>query len=87
MDVTAKGADALLERLVAMPEMRAVKPVLAKVEKKRDRGDLVYSVDLGRVRDAVGKVAMLAAPLFLGSADVQTAEAVPATPAPEQPKK
>jgi hypothetical protein len=64
MDVSSKAADALLERLQAMPEMRGVKPLLQRVEKKRDRSDLVYALDLGRVREAVGHVASLAGPLF-----------------------
>lgn len=88
MDVSAKAADALLERLAATPEMRALKPLLAKVEKKRDRSDVVYAVDLGRVRDAIGSVAMLAAPLFAGQTErVEVVAPVKAQPAPEQPKK
>jgi hypothetical protein len=84
MDVSAKAADALLERLAAMPQMRAVKPVLRRVEKKRDRSDLVYSLDLGRTRDAIGQLAVLALPMFMPYS-VETTEAVRAAsvdPAP-----
>jgi hypothetical protein len=87
------AADAWFERLPKVPQMRAALPILKKVAKKRDHGDLVYSVDLGRARDAVGHLATLAVPLFTprmeaaAAAAEAAAEAVPApVPAP-QPKK
>ena len=80
-------ADALA-RLVAMPQLRLQKPLLQRIEQKQDRSDLVYSVDLGRVRDAVGHVAALGMLLLVAERvdTVQAVQAVPAVPVPA-PKK
>lgn len=86
LDVSEKAVDAFVARLVAMPQMRMVKPVLQRIEKKRDRTDLVCSVDLGRVRDAVGTVAALVAPLFLGVEQVEV-RAAPVPAGGGAPKK
>jgi len=88
MDVSATAADALLERLAAMPQLRTVKPLLQRVEKKRDRTDLVYSLDLGRAREAVGQVAALAGLLFKARSAEPVHATIDAPPAPApQPKK
>ncbi|MFY9341609.1 MAG: hypothetical protein WAT39_03915 [Planctomycetota bacterium] len=80
--------DAWLAKLREEPTLRAALPILKKVQQKRDRADLVVSVDLGRARDAVGHLAALALPLFTPRVMEQEvrAEAVP-PPAPEKPKK
>jgi hypothetical protein len=91
--ISEKAADAFLAGLPKIPEMRAALPVLKKVEKKRDHGDLVYGVDLGRARDAIGHLATLAVPIFTPRMESMErrvgAEApVPAPPPPPpQPKK
>lgn len=81
-------ADAFLKKLIADPEYRLMKPLLKKVEKKIDGTDLVLRMDLGRVRNAVGHLAVLCIPLFMGvGADAEAIAAPPrAVPAPVQPK-
>lgn len=85
--VSERAADEWLERLRKEPTMRASLPILKRVEKQRDRADLVYSVDLGRARDAVGHAATLVVPLFRPRVEAaQVAPAVEAAPAAD-PKK
>ncbi len=91
--VSERAADAWLERLRQEPTLRGALPILKRVEKKRDRGDLVYSVDLGRARDAVGHAATLIGPLFMPRLEaaeaaeaVETVELVEEAPA-QKPKK
>lgn len=81
-----QAAKALLERLSAMPAMRAAKAMLAKTEVAVDGGDLVMKLDLGRSRDAVGTLATLAAPLFARATVDAPVPAEPPPPAAE-PKK
>jgi hypothetical protein len=50
-----------------------------------DRGDLILKLDLGRARDAVGKLAMTLMPLLI-PAEIE-ARAAPAAPAAPEPKK
>ncbi len=84
MDASSKAFDELLARLVAMPQLRSLKPVWKRVEAKRHGADLIYVTDLGRVRDAVGHVAMLGGLLF-GTAVEATPTAAPAPAAPVAP--
>lgn len=85
--VSERAADAWLERMRKEPTLRGALPILKRVEKKRDRGDIVYSVDLGRARDAVGHAATLIGPLFMPRLEAaETLEAVEVVPAPG-PKK
>jgi hypothetical protein len=92
LDVTEAAADALLARLREEPRLRTLRPLLAKVEKRRNRGDLVLVVDLGRARQVVGLLAPLALPLFMPVVqaarviEVQVEEPPPPPPPPE-PKK
>jgi hypothetical protein len=74
------GLEALRDRLVAMPQLRALKPVLAAMTTKADRGDVVCTLDLGRARDAVGHVAVLAGMLFVTGTEARSVE-VEARPA------
>jgi hypothetical protein len=81
--ITTKAIEALRDRLGAMPELRAVKPVLAGTTTKTDRGDVQCTLDLGRVRNAIGHVAALGALMVVARAEVRVeAAAVPAVPAP-----
>jgi hypothetical protein len=82
--VTTKAVEALRDRLTAMPALRALKPVLAGMTTKADRGDVVCSLDLGRVRNAIGHVAALGALMFVTPVEVGAeAAAVPLAPVPE----
>ncbi len=73
--VTVKAVEALRDRLSTMPELRAVKPVLAAMTTKTDRGDVVCTLDLGRVRNAIGHVAMLGSLLLVARTEPAGAEA------------
>lgn len=88
---TSEGlADAMLTKMREDARLRSLKPILAKVEKRREAADLVYRADFGRARDAVGHLATLVMPMFaVGEAtSVQVAApAAPAAPAPVSPKK
>ena len=86
LETSATAVGALLEQLRQDPKMRTARPLLQRVEIRRDRCDLVAAVDLGRVRDAVGHVATLAMPLFAPLQVEQVVEAEPAA-APPPPKK
>lgn len=80
-------ADAFLATLADDVRLRPLKPILAKVEKRRDHADLVYRADFGRARVAVGHVATLILPMFASARVQEVRVAAPAQPAPEQPKK
>ncbi|MFO1077658.1 MAG: hypothetical protein U1E73_08015 [Planctomycetota bacterium] len=85
---TEKALDALFAKVAANPQMMIVKGLLANVQRKRDRGDLVLTLDLGRTRDAAGKIAMIAMPLMMVGTTPQAAEvAAPAQTAPAEPEK
>ncbi|MFT6083037.1 MAG: hypothetical protein ACJA0V_004805 [Planctomycetota bacterium] len=64
--VTEALSDGLLEKFRANPQMRLLRPLLKKVVKEVDGTDLVLRLDLGRVRNAVGHLATLALPMFMG---------------------
>jgi hypothetical protein len=85
LKVTQQAVAGLLERLLAMPSMRAAKGVLTKAVTRTDHSDMVVAVDLGRSRDAVGTLATLAMPLFGRAVEAVPARAVP--PPPAEPKK
>jgi hypothetical protein len=89
--VSEQAMKATLERLQAMPQMRAVAPVLKKAVIRRDRTDVVASLDAGRVRDAIGHAAMLAGLLFVAGEQVEVRAAapvpVPVPPPATEPKK
>ena len=96
---TAKAAEALRDRLLAMPELRAVKPVLAGMTTKSDRGDVICTLDLGRMRNAIGHAATFAGLLLVArTMEAQVVQEVviqevPADPVPvpvepkNEPKK
>jgi hypothetical protein len=85
MAVTEKALDALIASAKANPKAVAARPMLAAIERSRDRGDLILKLDLGRARDAVGKLAMTLMPLLI-PAEIE-ARAAPAAPAAPEPKK
>ena len=74
LKVTDELADKLLEKFRAEPRLRMIKPLLKQLVKKTDGTDLVLRLDLGRVRNAVGHLATLALPLFVGG-EAQAKEA------------
>lgn len=76
LQVTEGLADGLLKKFAANPELRLVRPLLKKVDKKVEGAEMVLRLDLGRVRNAVGHLAVLAMPLFLGG-EASSAEAAP----------
>jgi hypothetical protein len=84
LDVSEQAVDAALQKMQDDPKLRSVKTVLTKTEKKRDHADLVYKVDLGRARVAVGHAAMLVLPMFAPTQVEEVRAAVPV--APEKPK-
>lgn len=88
LKTSVEAATALLERWRAMPQLRAVRPLLQRVRQHTDAGDLVLSLDLGRARDGVGQLAMLGLPLFstVQSEPVLVVEAE-SEPPPAEPKK
>lgn len=77
-------ADAFLAKMRDDPRLRVLKPILAKVEKRRDPIDLVYRADFGRARIAIGHLATLVLPMFAVSS---VEEVRPAAPVPAPPKK
>lgn len=85
-------ATKLLAGMRGDARLRMLKPVLAKAEKKREHGDLVFRADFGRARVAVGNIATLVVPTFAWSR-VEPAQPVPVVPAaaaapvPTPPKK
>lgn len=90
LKTSVEAAVALLERWRAMPQLRAVRPLLQRVRQRTDAGDLVLSLDLGRARDGVGPLATLALPLFaLGpvQAEAVVVEEAAPVPPPAVPKK
>jgi hypothetical protein len=80
--VTEKALDALIAQAKANPKAVAARPMLDAIERSRDRGDLVLKLDLGRARDAVGKLAMIAMPLLMPQEIEQ--RAAPPAPAPKK---
>jgi hypothetical protein len=70
-----EAVDALLERALAMKELRLFRKILKSAEKETRGSDVIVRVDLGRTRNAVGNLAMVMAPLFLMSG-VDSAPAV-----------
>lgn len=97
VDLTQKHFDALLAKAKEIPQMRMLMPLLQKIQRSRDKSDLVYQLDLGRGRAAAGNLAMALAPLMFMGASAEPApvvvEAVEAEavveeePAPEPAKK
>lgn len=79
------AVDAFVARFRKEGPMVSLRPVLKNVQKRRDRGDLCASVDLGRTRDAVGHLATIASQFLLAGADVAQAAAAP-VPAPVPPE-
>ena len=62
--VTGKAVDEWLEKMKQDPQMRALQPLWPNLVRKVDRTDLVLRLDLGRSRDAVGMLAVLASPML-----------------------
>jgi hypothetical protein len=53
-----------LKRVEADPQLRGLRPLWKKVETKVDRTDFTVRLDLGRPRQAVDQLALLAAPIL-----------------------
>lgn len=85
---TATALTANLERLRRHPQLRLLSTLLVKVRTSVDRSDLCATLDLGRMRDAVGQIATFAGAFLLTGEPVraQPAAAVPA-PAANPPQK
>lgn len=83
--VTEKAIDGLLAKVAAEPKLKMVQQLLAKLERTRDRGDLILKLDLGRARDAGGKLAMAMMATMTTSTEVQAAQVAPAPPPPPKP--
>jgi hypothetical protein len=61
---TGKAVDEWLEKMKQDPQLRALEPLWPSLVRKVDRTDLTLRLDLGRSRDAVGKLAVLLSPVF-----------------------
>lgn len=88
--VSEGAVDGLIERLRKEPALASLRSLWRSVEKRRDHSDLCVAVDIGRTRDAVGKVAMLAAAFWLQPVQAVQARAAAApvpVPDPDPPKK
>lgn len=81
---TAKALDELFAKAQEVPQAAMLRPLIAAIERSTDHGDLILKLDLGRARDAAGKLAMAMAPLLLAGERVE-AQNVPAVPAPAPP--
>ncbi|MCA8950116.1 MAG: hypothetical protein KDE27_11485 [Planctomycetes bacterium] len=64
IEVTEQAARAWLAHVAEQPKLRLAAPLLQRATIRRDRGDLVLKLDLGRARDAGGNIAMIAVPLL-----------------------
>lgn len=84
--ITVGAVDAWLEQIQKEPQLRALKPLWPSLVKKQDRTDLSLRLDLGRARDAVGRVALLLAPLLIPR-EVVAVEKEPAAEPPPPAKK
>lgn len=82
LTVTAAAVDAFLERIAAEPRFRIAAPIFKDVRCETDRTDYVLRLDLGRVRVAAGRLAMLVLPIIGGGEAVPAAQAERAVPAP-----
>lgn len=78
---TEAAVDALVERLRKEPALVALRSTWRTLQQRRDRCDLCVTLDLGRTRDAVGRVAALAAAFWLRP--IEAVQVVPAVPVPE----
>lgn len=98
--ISDKAVEALLERVRTMPEMRVLRPVLARFQKRQDGADLRLVADLGRSRQAVGLLAPLALGVMMpaqvveaqvieaqAAAEEELVEEPPPPPPPAPPKK
>jgi len=73
---------ATVERVRKDSRLRMVHPLLGKLQKRVDRGDLCVTLDLGRMRDAVGQVATLFAAFVFAPGEEVRAQGVVRVPAP-----
>lgn len=71
LQVSDKAIDALIQRGIAMPQLRMFRKILKNAEKKTSGSDVTVRVDLGRSRHAIGNLAMVMAPLFLMGTEAQ----------------
>lgn len=92
VQATLAAAGELQKRAMAMPAMRGAKKALASAALRIDGTDAIASIDLGRSRDAVGMLATLIAPMFVGLVSreqlqaVQQAQVVEEPPPPPPPE-
>ncbi|MCA8973800.1 MAG: hypothetical protein KDC98_03725 [Planctomycetes bacterium] len=59
-----KALDLALAKVADRARLRSLQPLLAKLERKLDRGDLVLRLDLGRAREASSWLMRLVVPLL-----------------------
>jgi len=69
------------------PRFRGLVPLFSRIETVVDRTDVTVRVPLGKPRDAVGYVALLAAPILKPAASPDPGGEVEAPPPPKQPGK
>lgn len=84
---TDKALEAMLAAAAANPKAALVRPFLTAIERSRDRGDLILKLDLGRAREAAGKLGTIMPFLMVTTAEEQIAPATPAPAAPPPAKK
>ncbi|HEX5051227.1 MAG TPA: hypothetical protein VFZ65_05610 [Planctomycetota bacterium] len=84
---TEKALDGLLAKVAAEPKLRMVHDLLAGLERSRDHGDLILKVDLGRTRDAAGKLAMAMMAMTTTRTEEVKVMVAPPPPAPPDPAK
>jgi hypothetical protein len=71
LELTEAGARKWLAEMQKHPRLAALKKIWSAVVVARDGADLTAKLDLGRPREAVGTMAQLMAPLFVGQAEAR----------------
>ena len=84
--ITEQAVNAFLKRSGQDPQLRLLAPVFAAAEPVTDRTDVTVRVDLGRAREATGKIAMLAIPI-LGRSSAKPVPGTAPPPAREEKKE
>lgn len=77
LEKSTAAVQAFLKKMTADPRFATLKAALAKAEVKVQGGDVTASLDLGRSRDAVGTLAVLALPILM-PATLEAQEVPPA---------
>jgi hypothetical protein len=92
--VTSSAVEEWLKKAKADPQFRGLRPLWSRIQSKVDRTDVSVRLDIGRPREAVGYIALLAAPILKPRSesvaiDVEVEAGVeePPPPPPPEPKK